>query len=97
MPGRHSVLSIQVERVDMKPYTPAVYVTVRVDPDPEIKEAILNDWSLQDRYLPLGVVAEQVGASSRVIARLTSAIRCERGSKGRYVGGEMGGVRRWVG
>ena len=79
------LLHIQVERVDMKPYPPAVYVTVHIDPDPEIKTAILDDSSLQDYYLPLGVVAEQVGVSSRVIARLTSAIRCEKGSKGRYV------------
>ena len=67
----------------MKSYSPAAHVTVRIEPDPEIKEAILTDLSLQDRYLPLGVVAEQVGVSSRVIARLTSAIRCEKGSKGR--------------
>ena len=80
----------------MKTYTPTVYVTVRIEPDPEIKGAILDDVSLQDRYHPLGVVADQVGVSSRVIARLTSAIRCEKGSKGRYVAGKevgrMGGV-----
>ena len=69
----------------MKPHSPVVYVTVRIDPDPEIKEAILDDFSLRDTYHPMGVVAEQVGVSSRVVARLTSAIRCEKGSKGRYV------------
>ena len=78
-----SLLHIQVERVDMKTYIPTVYVTVRIDPDPEIKGAILDDLSLQDQYLPLSVVADQVGVSSRVIARLTSAVRCEKGSKGR--------------
>ena len=77
------MLCVQVECVDMKSYSPAAYVTVRIEPDPEIKEAILTDPSLQDRYFPLGVVAEQVGVSLRVIARLTSAIRCEKGSRGR--------------
>ena len=57
-----------------------VVVRVVVHPEPDI-ESVINNHKLAVRYLPSFKVAESVGLPTLVLARITSNIQVEKGSK----------------
>ena len=56
-------------------------MTVKVAPDPDIKQSIVGNKYLMTLYHPTGVLAGLLDVPAVVVSRITSSLRCQKGSK----------------